>query len=81
MHITIHPIFEILILKIPTLPTPARNKLIMKEKSGVGSGVGGVGNQRDNSSVAMQKYGRRNVPPIGTGCPNAWDNQSQRVGQ
>ena len=53
----------------------------MSKKSGVYNGVGGVCNQRDSFSVAMQKYGRLNVPPVGTGCPNAWDNQSQRVGQ
>ena len=53
----------------------------MRKKSGVYNGVGGVCNQRDSFSVAMQKYGRRNVPYVGTKRPTRWDNQSQRVGQ
>ncbi len=46
-------------------------------ESGVGNGEGSVCNQSGSFSVAhiqaMQRYGKRNVPPVGTKRPTRWD--------
>ena len=69
---------------MPTLPTPTCNNLIIRKKSGVGNGVGSVGN---GESGVCNQSGSFSVAHTGhakiwkTQCPTRWDKTSHPLGQ